>query len=73
MTEPAEYGQRDDLESDLDIDLEAPESDALDQRTSSYDDENEPTYEGETPIEADPADTADQHRTAGTDDDDYDR
>jgi hypothetical protein len=69
MTEPAEYGQPE----DLDIDLEAPEGDALEQHTSSYDDEDDATLEGETPIEADPADTADQHRSAGTDDDEYDR
>lgn len=67
MTEPTHNGQPDDL------DLEAPEDDAREQRVPSYDEEDEETPTGETPMEADPADAAEQHRAAGTDDDGYDR
>jgi len=51
---------------------DAPEADVLDQRLPPTGYESEPADGYEVPSEADPADVADQNRSAGeTDDDDY--
>jgi len=71
MTEPTEYRRDDDEE----IDIEAPEADALEQHAESYDsgeEEGATQPSREVPLEADPADAADQDRSAGAvDEDDY--
>lgn len=59
MTEPVEY-----------TDDEAPIEDFLDQRTPVSVAE-EPAATADLPLDADPADYADQHREAGPDEEDH--
>jgi hypothetical protein len=54
---------------DDDLDIEAPEADALDQHTAA-DDREQPTRRGETPFEANDADAAEQDLDVGIDDED---
>jgi hypothetical protein len=54
---------------DDDLDLEAPEADALEQHTAA-DDRDQPARRAQTPFEADDADAAEQDLDAGVDDED---
>ncbi|HET7329023.1 MAG TPA: hypothetical protein VFJ14_17265 [Nocardioidaceae bacterium] len=72
MTEPTPD------EQGTDIDLETPEVDAAEQRRAvddtDHDDRDDRTggaARGETPLEVDPADAAEQDQVAGSDDDEY--
>jgi hypothetical protein len=51
------------------VSVEAPEADAVEQRADVVPEDDDPV--AEIPLDVDPADVVEQHRTVGGDDDDY--